>query len=206
MGVDAAAQSRDVVRPHPSRRLTRLSIAAAISALWYGLYRAYYGLGGTYGMFGVPASAEQWRAINLVAAGLLLGAAALPLVALPLWSRPLPRRLLLGIAWVIAVACIGHALIDDVLRVLSLAGRYGVSYPAEVWISVDRRAADLQDLLFNETWFLLEGALWLAIGWTVIGPTRARRWWIGSAVVAIGLATVVGILSGFGVLGRTVIG
>ena len=125
------------------------------------------------------------------------------------WSpsgRDRPRRVFLGIAWVIAVACIGHALIDDVLRLLSLAGRYDVAYPPEVWISVDRRAADLQDLVFNETWFLLEGVLWLAIGWTVIGPSRARRWWLGSAVVAIGLATVVGILSGFGILGRAVIG
>lgn len=207
MGVDARAQSRDVVRPDPSsRRQTGLSIAAAISALGYGLYRAYYGLGGTFGMFGVPTADAQWRGINLVAAALLLGAAVLPLVALPLWSKAWPRRILLSVAWVIVVACIGHALIDDVLRILSLAGRYDVAYPPEVWISVDRHAADLQDLVFNETWFLLEGALWLAIGWTVFGPSWARRLWAGSAMVAIGVATVVGILSGFGILGRTVIG
>lgn len=206
MGVDAAAQSRGVVRPDPDRILTRLSLAAALSAFGYGVYRAYYGLGGTAGMFGVPASDERWRSINLVAAGLLLAAAVLPLAALPLWKRGWPRRILLGIAWLIAVACIGHALIDDILRVLSLFGRYDVFYPPEVWVSVDRRAADIQDLVFNETWFMLEGGLWLAIGWTVLGPSQARRWWAAGAVAAVIVSTVVGILSGFGILGRTVIG
>jgi hypothetical protein len=153
--------------------------------------------------FGEPASDTQWRAINLVAAALLLVAAVLPLIALPLWRIPWPRRILLVVAWLIAVACIGHALIDDILRVLSLAGWYDVFYPPDVWISVDRQAADLQDLVFNETWFFLEGALWLAIAWTVLGPGSIRRWWAASAIVAIGIATVIGLASAFG---RVVVG
>ena len=132
---------------------------AAISALRYGLRpRVLRGSAAPTACSVYRPRPSSGALINLVAAGLLLGAAALPLVALPLWSRPLPRRLLLGIAWAIAVACIGHALIDDVLSgSRSLAGRYGVSYPAEVWISVDRRAADLQDLLFNDTWSCSKG-------------------------------------------------
>jgi hypothetical protein len=188
------------------RQLRRLSYVAAGWAFAYALYRAYYGVGGTVGMIGVPRSDDQWRAINLVAAGLLLGAAVLPLVALSLWASAWPRRVLLAAAWVIAVACIGHALINDILRVLSLAGRYEVFYPPEVWVSVDRTAADLQDLLFNETWFLVEGLVWVAIAWTVLGPSPARRWWLGSAAVAIAGSTVVGLLSAFGVIGRVVIG
>jgi hypothetical protein len=179
---------------------------AAVSAAGYGLYRAYYGLGGTFGMFGEPVSDPQWRAINLVAAGLLFGAAVLPLAARPLWHRPWPRRFLLAVAWLIAVACIGHACINDILRVLSLAGLYDVLYPPEVWQSVDPRAADLQDLLFNETWFLLEGGLWFALGWTLMGPSTGRHRWAASAIVAIGLATLVGLLSAFGIIGRAVIG
>lgn len=157
-------------------------------------------------MFGEPASEAKWRAINLAAAALLLGAAVLPLMALPLWRTQWPRRVLLAVAWVIAVACIGHALIDDILRVLSLAGRYDVFYPPEVWISVDRRAADLQDLVFNETWFLLEGALWFAIALTVLGAGSPRRWWAASAIGAIGISTVIGLASAFGVVGRVVVG
>lgn len=195
-----------MVRPEAGRYITRLTLMASVSAAGYGLYRAYYGLGGTFGMFGEPASDQQWRAINLVAAALLFGAAVLPLAARPLWHRQWPRRFLLAVSWVIAVACIGHAFINDILRVLSLAGVYDVFYPPEVWIDVDRRAADLQDLLFNETWFLLEGGLWFALAWTVMGPVTSRRQWVASAVLAIALATLVGLLTAFGVIGRAVIG
>jgi hypothetical protein len=188
------------------RLLTRLSLAAAVCALGYALYRAYYGVGGTLGMIGVPRSDEQWRAINLVAAALILGAGVLPLVALKLWHATGPRRILLGAAWIIAVACIGHALINDILRVASLAGLYDVSYPPDFWVSVDRTAADLQDLLFNETWFLVEGLLWATIASTVLGPSAARRWWITTMSVAVVVATVAGLLSAFGVIGRVVVG
>lgn len=200
------ARSGRAVRHDAQRRLTRLALLAGASALGYGLYRAYYGVGGTVGMFGDPASDADWRAINLVAAALLFGAAVLPLLALPLWRTWWPRRILLAVAWLIAVACIGHALINDVLRVLSLAGWYEVLYPPGFWISIDRQAADVQDLVFNETWFLFEGALWVAIAWTVLGPSVDRRRWVGSAVVAIALAMIVGLLSAFGILGRIVIG
>jgi hypothetical protein len=199
-------ESTRVTRRDARRDVPRLSLLAALSAAGYGLYRAYYGLGGTFGMFGEPASDAQWRAINLVAAGLLFGAAVLPLAARPLWDRRWPRRALLAVSWVIAVACIGHAFINDILRVLSLAGLYDVFYPPEVWTTVDRRAADLQDLIFNETWFLVEGGLWFALAWTAMGPIAARRAWVAGAVVAIALATLVGLLSAFGVIGRVVIG
>lgn len=200
------ARSRMAVRYDAQSRLTRLALLAGASALGYGLYRAYYGVGGTVGMFGEPASDADWRAINLVAAALLFGAAVLPLLALPLWRTWWPRSVLLAAAWLIAVACIGHALINDVLRVLSLAGWYEVLYPPGFWISIDRQAADVQDLVFNETWFLFEGALWVAIAWTVLGPSAGRRRWVGSAVVAVALAMIVGLLSAFGVIGRIVIG
>jgi hypothetical protein len=181
-------------------------VIAAVWALGYGLYRAYYGVGGTIGMIGVPASEGQWRAINLVAATMLLGAAILPLVALRFWHARWPRRGLLLVAWLIAVACIGHAVINDVLRVLSLMGLYEVSYPPEVWLSVDRRVADIQDLLFNETWFLGEGLLWAGIAGTALGPSVVRRRWMAATTAAVALSTVVGLLSAFGVLPRVVIG
>jgi hypothetical protein len=113
---------------------------------------------------------------------------------------------MLLMAWVIAVGAVTHALVSDVTRVLSLAGLYEVRYPDDFWISVDTRAADLQDLLFNETWFLGEGLLWAAIAWVVLGVDPMRRWWAGSAVLATGFLTGLGLLSAFGVIGRIVVG
>jgi hypothetical protein len=195
-----------VARWTAPRRLVWVSLAAAAWAFGYAAYRAYYGLGGTVGMFGVPASDTAWRQINLVAAALITGVAALPIMALPVWRSRWPRRVLLAVAWVITVACIGHAFINDILRIMSLAGLHEIQYPGGFWLSIDRRAADLQDLFLNETWFLIEGLLWGALASIVLGPTTARRWWLASVTVAVGGATVVGLLSAFGILGRVVVG
>ena len=187
-------------------RLLRLSGAASAWALIYAGYRAYYGFGGRFAIIGVPADERAWRAINLAAAGLLLGAAVLPLVALPLWKEGRVRRALLAMAWIIAVGCTMHGLIDDISRVLSLAGALQIEYPASIWQSVDSRAADIQDLVFNETWFIGEGLLWAGIAWTAIGPAPLRRWWMVSAAVAVLGLTAIGLLSAFGAIGKVVIG
>ena len=185
--------------------MLRLSVAAAAWAFLYAVYRAYYGFGGRLAIIGVPADEGTWRAINLAAAGVLLGASLLPLVALPLWRRAGPRRMLLAVAWIVTVGCIMHGLVDDFSRVLSLAGVLEIEYPASVWRSVDSRAADIQDLVFNETWFIVEGLLWAAIAWRVLGPSPARRVWVVSAGVTIGALTVIGLLSAFGVIGKFVV-
>ena len=87
-----ASSAEAVHQGAATNALTRVSWVAAAWAFGYALYRGYYAIGGTAGMFGVPASVAEWRAINLVAFALLLGAAALPLIALPLWRHPWPRR------------------------------------------------------------------------------------------------------------------
>jgi hypothetical protein len=195
----------DSAHARPSR-LRRISYAAAGWAFLYATYRGYYGFGGTFGMFGVPASDETWRAINLIAAALLLGAAALPVVALRLWDEVVFRRVLLAIAWVITVGCVMHGIIDEMTRALSLAGVLEILYPAGFWASLDRRAADLQDIVFNEPWFIVEGLLWAAIAAIVLAPSNARRWWMASAAAAISLLVCIGLLSAFGIIGRFVVG
>jgi len=65
-----------------------MSLITAGWAFWYAIYRAYYGFGGTVGMFGTPVSEAQWRGINLAGAALLLGVAVLPVAVLPLWRMP----------------------------------------------------------------------------------------------------------------------
>jgi hypothetical protein len=191
--------------PAASGRLRWVSLAAAVWALAYALYRAYYAAGGTFGMFGVPASEAQWRFVNGVGAAILLVVAVAPLAMLAAWPHPALRPFLLALCWVMTVGAVMHALVDVTQRVLSLTGRLALDYP--FWASVDRRQADLQDLLFNEPWFLLEGLLWGAIAW--FGGLRhapRARWWLASALVAVLGLTLVGLLSATGVIGKVIVG
>jgi hypothetical protein len=184
--------------------LITLSLITAGWGFWYAMYRVYYGLGGTAGMFGVPKSESQWRAINLAGAAILLLVAVLPVAILPLWKRPRVRPILLGLCWLLAVGFTMHALIDDIQRILSLAGVLQLDYP--LFTTVNSRVADLQDLIFNETWFLAEGVLWGILGWTNLHPSRARRWWIGTVIAAVVVLTCIGLLATFGLIGKFVIG
>ena len=190
-------------RWHRPPWLVAMSLVTSACGLVYAAYRGYYALGGTIGMFGVPASPAQWRAVNLAAAGLLLAVAVLPLAALPLWSRRWPRRVLLASCWVLAVGFVMHALVSDIQRVLSLVGVVHLSYP--FFTEIDTHAADIQDLMFNETWFLAEGLLWAVLALLVLGPSPARRWWAGTTIAATAALTATGVLSTLHVIGRIVI-
>lgn len=155
---------------------------------------------------GRPADPAQFRLINAVAAVILVVAAALPIAVLSLWRIPRARWVLLAVCWGVAVGCCTHALINIIQRVFSLAGLLRIEYSPTVWASIDRRAADLQDLFFNEPWFWVEGLGFGALGWIVLGSGRHRRWWVGTAITAISVLTVIGMLSATGVIGRTIIG
>jgi hypothetical protein len=162
-------------------------------------------LGGTVLLPGTLADPIQFRLINAAAVAILTIAALLPIAMLPLWRRQRARPVLLAVCWLVAVGCAMHALIDSIERVLSLAGLLRIEYPT-MWASIDRRAADLQDLFFNEPWFLLEGLGFGAIGWIALGPGSRRRWWVGSAIAATSVLTVIGMLSATGVIGKVIIG
>jgi hypothetical protein len=188
------------------RPLVPVSVAVAVWGFGYALYRSYYALGGTRWLPGVPADLTQFRFINAAAVIILAIAAALPIAMLPLWRRPRVRPVLPAVCWLIAVGCAMHALIDSIERILSLAGLLRIEYPTEVWASFDHRTADLQDLLFNEPWFLLEGLGHAALAWIVLGAGSRRRWWVGSAIAAALVLTVIGLLSATGVIGKVIIG
>ena len=169
-----------------------------ILALWgfgYACYRAYYAAGGTFGIIGHPVSATQYRTVNAIGSVVILFAAIVPAVAVRAFPRAVP---VLG--WIVAVGCSMHAFVDGALRVLSVTGVHPTQLPASVWQSFDRRAADLQDLLLNEPWFLVEGLLWGALGLAFV-RVSGRRPWLISAAVACVLLTVVGVLSGLDVIG-----
>jgi hypothetical protein len=188
-----------------SRTLVRASRAAAVWAFLYAAHRAYYAAGGTFGMFGVPVSEAQWRFVNAVGAAMLLVVATAPLAMLDAWRRPALRYLLPTLCWLLTVGFVMHAVIDMTQRLLSLTGLMTMDVP--FWLSVDRRQSDLQDLLFNEPWFLIEGLLWGTIAWAG-GLSRMRnpRWWLTSALVAILGLTIVGLLAATGVIGKLIVG
>jgi hypothetical protein len=204
-----AKDVNELVRRGPRARsvaVAWLPLLAGGWALLYALYRGYYALGGTVGMFGTPVSQSQWRLINGVAAILLALAAVLPLATARLWRLPRARMALLALGWVIAVGCVMHALIDESTRLLSIAGALHMEFPP-FWVagSVDRHASDLQDIFFNEPWFLIEGLLWGALCWAHLASGQVRRWWLASALIAILLLTIIGLLSSFGVIGTFII-
>jgi len=193
------------VRSNGSLTLLRASRLSAIWALGYGIYRSYYALGGTIGMLGTPVSHADWIRINAVAGGLLFAAALLPFLFLHAWGHRRARPWLLAVSWIIAVACVTHALIGIPQRIASLAGPLTIEYP--FWQTIDRRMADLQALFFNEPWFLIEGLLWAAMAWAgALRESDRRSWWIGSAIGATVLLTAIGMLSAFGVIGTWVAG
>ena len=187
------------------RSLRRASRLAAVWSFGYGVYRSYYALGGTIGVFGTPVSLAQWRRINAIAAGMLFIAAALALILVSAWAYHRARPFLLVLCWILSVGCASHALINIVQRIASLSGALTISYP--FWQTIDRRTADLQDLLFNEPWFLIEGVLWAAIAWAgALRESPRRLWWVGSAVAATIVSTAIGALSAFGVIGKVIVG
>jgi hypothetical protein len=193
------------LRMSATQVLRRASWIAAAWAFAYALYRAYYAMGGTFGMFGVPRSEHDWRMINARGAVILAFIAVLPVAVLRLWSRPRVRPWLLTVCWVLTVGGVMHALIGAAQRLASLAGLFVMPLP--FWRTIDRRSSDLQALLFNEPWFLIEGLLWAVIAWGgALSDSPRRGWWIGSAAAAVLLLTTAGLLSAFGLIGQVIIG
>ena len=188
------------------RALTLISVVLAVWGLGYTLYRAYYALGGTWLLPGTLANPAEFRVINAAAVVVLAIATLLPIAMLPLWRRPRVRPLLLGVCWLVAVGCCMHAVIDIIARVLSLTGLLDIQYSMTIWASIVPRTADLQDLFFNEPWFLLEGLGFGALAWIVLGPGRPRRRFIRAALVAVSALLVVGLLSLYGVVGKWIVG
>jgi hypothetical protein len=202
--VVASTDRRTLPAEQSATRPTQRSIAIAL-AVWglgYACYRAYYAAGGEFGMFGVPMSAAQFRAVNAVGAGIILIGALLPLLLIRAASW---RSATSVLAWIVGVGCCMHAFVDGTLRLLSLTGVHLTQLPADLWQSFDRRAADLQDLMLNEPWFLIEGVLWIALGVASTRPSRRRTWLVSAAAAGI-LLTVVGVLSGLDVIGSFRIG
>jgi hypothetical protein len=187
-----------------NRAVTWVAVVAAIWGLSYAAYRGYYALGGTAWLPGAITDPTTFRLINAVAVIALLLAAAMPIATLQLWRRRMLRRLLLVACWIVAVGCVMHAIIDIVQQCLSLAGVLSVQGDSAVLL-LDPRTAALQDIFFNEPWFLVEGILFAVLACMHLRG-RARLLWLTSAGTAVAVLVVFGLLVATGVLGRAIIG
>lgn len=174
-------------------------------AAWYAAYRFYYAFDGRLGMIGEPRSPTQFREINLLGGAIILIAALLPPIAAAVWRRRWVRNLVVVGGWLALVGCCTHAVTDEVLRLFSLTGLHPTEFPPRFWLSVDRHRADLQDVLLNEPWFLIEGGLWGLFALAAVPPS-ARSGWLRSAALTCALASVVGVMNGLGAIPRFHIG
>lgn len=166
---------------------------------WYSAYRLYYAFGGHAGMIGEPRSPTQFRDINLRGAVIIVIAALLPLLAASAWRQRWVRKVVVVIGWIALVGCCTHAITDEILRLLSLTGAHPTQLSAELWLSVNRHKADLQDVLLNEPWFFIEGCLWAVLALIAL-PSSMRGQWLRSAAIVCAVASIVGVLSGLGVI------
>ncbi|MGN6871567.1 MAG: hypothetical protein ACTHMY_24495 [Solirubrobacteraceae bacterium] len=179
----------------------RVAGVLAVWAAWYAAYRFYYAFGGQVGMIGEPRSPSQFRQINLAGGLIIAIAALLPPIAVLLWRHQWVRNLVVAAGWVGLVGCWTHAVTDEILRLLSLTGAHPTRFPPEVWLSIERAKADLQDVLLNEPWFFVEGLLAGLLALTAL-PPAARPLWLRSAAIACAVASIVGVLSGLDVIPR----
>jgi len=189
-------------RSATQRRERTVLTALLVWGLGYAAYRAYYAAGGRLGMIGQPMSEAQFREVNAAGAGIVLAGALLPLLLVRVQRL---RPAVPVVSWIVGVGCCMHAFVDGTLRLLSVMGVHPTQLPAEFWQSFDRRTADLQDLLLNEPWFLVEGALWIALGVACVRSSRLRAWLLSAAGACL-LLTVLGVLSGLDVIGSFRIG
>ncbi len=109
------------------------------------------------------------------------------------WSRGRPRLRAATLATCAAGAAIAgsHGAFGIVYRALNVSGVTDVDGTP---FQASRHEWVLWDLFVFEPWFLIEGVLFIAAGAAVLSVSRARRRWTTGCLVAVGVATLTGLL------------
>ena len=174
-----------------------LHVATGALAAWSVLYvipHAYWALGGELGFFLLRPSAvamDEWETINAVASVVLLFPVVIAFGLRRFRARGRARIPLLGAALVGASIATAHGLYGILYRILNLIGV----------IEVDGQRATvtdhpwvLWDLVIFEPWFLIEGILFVAAGWTAATTETIRRRWLLGCAAGITVASLSGVL------------
>jgi hypothetical protein len=185
-----ASTARD---PIPAA-LRSATVALAAWSVLYVIPHAYWALGGERGFFLLRPSAvsiDEWETINAVASVVLLSPVIIAFGLRRFRADGRARIVLLGAALIGASIATAHGLYGILYRVLNLTGI----------IEIDGQRATvadhpwvLWDLVIFEPWFLIEGILFLAAGWTAATTDPIRRRWLLACTAAITLATLSGVL------------
>lgn len=163
-------------RPLPRPRATEWAAYAACAlALLYAVPSFYWALGGNAGLDTVGGAIERLgRTRDPAGVWLTFGSGVLKvaggLLALALvrpWGRAIPRRLLLGAAWVASAVLTAYGGLLVVVGALVLTGLINPSDP------VDRTALRWHVLLWD-MWFLVWGLVLGLAAWHY--GRESRRW------------------------------
>lgn len=179
--------------PSPRDRLWLFATALSAWSFLYVLPHLYWAVGGEVGFSALKRSAtahEGWRAINAAASAILLLPVAIGLALPRARSHRLSRALLLAACLGGASIAVSHGLYGMVYRVLNVAGVVevdgrGFTTAEHAWV--------LWDLFLFEPWFVIEGLLLAAAGWTSLSGSRPRRRWLVACLVGISLAMTSGV-------------
>jgi Protein of unknown function (DUF3995) len=176
------------------RPALRWPLALCAWSLLYMLPHLYWALGGDALLFMVKHSAaemDDWQAINLAASVVLTGAALIGPALI--WFTARPRLRAATLATCVAGAAIAgsHGAFGIIYRALNVAG---VTDLDGTPFDASRHEWALWDLFIFEPWFLIEGVLFMAAGATALKTTQTRSRWTVGCLVAIGIATLTGLI------------
>jgi hypothetical protein len=169
-------------------------LALCAWSILYVLPHLYWALGGDALLFMVKQSAaemDDWRAINWAASVVLTGAALLGPALIWSTGRPGLRAVTLALCGAGAAIAASHGAFGIVYRALNVIGVTDIDGGA---FDASRHQWALWDLLVFEPWFLVEGALFVAAGSAALKTTRARTRWMAGCGVAVGIATLTGLI------------
>lgn len=189
--------TREDARPStggPDRSLQLSAMALAAWSVLYVVPHVYWALGGDAGFSLLRPSAtrlDEWEQINAIASVVLLLPALIAVGLVRHATRGWLRTGLLGASVVGASIAASHGLYGIVYRSLNLAGVVAVdgrtvSASDDPWV--------LWDLVLFEPWFLIEGLLFVALGWTAHSTKASKRRWLVLCLIGIAMATVSGLL------------
>jgi Protein of unknown function (DUF3995) len=163
------------VRETSERSANWPAYAACVVALVYAVVSFYWAFGGTAGIGTLGGRLEElgragdpvvlWLAG--VAGVLKVAGAVLALALVRPWGRVVPRRVLLGAAWVGAVVLVGYGGLYVVGGALALGGVVEVAGAGD-------RAALWWHVLVWDLWFLVWGVLLGMAAWRAGRITASR--------------------------------
>ncbi|MGP4080490.1 DUF3995 domain-containing protein [Pseudalkalibacillus sp. R45] len=186
----------NLIHPQPQHRrhLVLTGYAVFIWSIAYMLPHLYWALGGTIGMSLLKESVAEaafWEMINWVATGFLTAAGFVGIAFIYLRKQKVISWLLLGIALFGCSIATSHGIYGIFYRIFQITGVVELESGS---FNFNEHSFVVWDLLLFEPWFMIEGILFVILGWFYINKPRNRRIWLMLCTVGIIFGLVSGLL------------